>query len=39
MEQDIAKADDFGNADIDTPKWMKFLGEIREEQRRSKNNE
>lgn len=34
MEQDISKADDLGNADIDAPKWMKFLSEIQEERRR-----
>ena len=39
MERDIAKADDLGNADIDEPMWVEFLGEIRNEQKRRKNNE
>ncbi len=38
MEQDIAKADDFGNADIDAPMWAAFLTEIENERKRRKNH-
>ena len=39
MERDIAKADDLGNADIDEPMWVEFLGEIRNEQKRRKSDD
>lgn len=39
MARDIAEADNLGDAEIDAPMWAEFLGEIREEQKRRKNNE
>lgn len=39
MARDIAEADNLGDAEIDAPMWAEFLGKIREEQKRRKNNE
>lgn len=39
MARDIAEADNLGNAEIDTPMWAAFLGEIEKERKRRKNNE
>lgn len=39
MARDIAEADNLGDAEIDAPMWVEFLGKIREEQKRRKNNE
>lgn len=39
MARDIAETDNLGDAEIDAPMWAAFLTEIREEQKRRKNDE